>query len=134
MWGEIPCLIWRRSLGRCAGLAAIVIPAGGWQPPPPSAPSKVHTAEEINSVLKELADITGFQIRRQLPFASITREQVNEFLKEQIRRSVKPDEIRAQETTLKKFGFVPADFDLKQTTIDLLTEQAAAFYDFRRKK
>jgi len=112
----------------------MVILAGGWQTPPPSASSKLPTAEEINSVLKELADITGFQIRRQLPFASITREQVNEYLKEQIRRSVKPDEIRAQETTLKKFGFVPADFDLKQTTIDLLTEQAAAFYDFRKKK
>ena len=47
---------------------------------------------------------------------------------------MKPDEIRAEEVTLKKFGFAPADFDLKQTTIDLLTEQAAAFYDFRRKK
>jgi len=29
---------------------------------------------------------------------------------------------------------VPADFDLRQTTIDLLTEQAAAFYDFHQKK
>ena len=59
---------------------------------------------------------------------------MNQYLKEQIQQSVKPDEIRAEETTLKKFGFAPADFDLKQTTIDLLTEQAAAFYDFKRKK
>jgi hypothetical protein len=29
---------------------------------------------------------------------------------------------------------VPAEFDLKKTTIDLLTEQAAAFYDYRKKK
>jgi hypothetical protein len=120
--------------GRCAGLAALVILIGGWQTPPAPAPSKLPTAQEINSVLRELADITGFHIRRQLPFASITREQVNAYLKEQIRQSVKPDEIRAEETTLKKFGFVPVDFDLKQTTIDLLTEQAAAFYDFKRKK
>src|SRR5665213_252490 len=94
----------------------------------------VPTAAEINSVLKDLSSITGFRVRRQLPFALVTRAQVNQFLKDQIRRSVKPDEIRAEETTLKKFGFVPLDFDLRKTTIDLLTEQAAAFYDFHRKK
>lgn len=85
-------------------------------------------------VLGELSGITGFKIRRQLPFALITRDQVNQYLKEQIAQSVKPEEIRVEEVTLKKFGFVPPDFDLRKTTIDLLTEQAAAFYDFKRKK
>ena len=47
---------------------------------------------------------------------------------------MKPAELRTEELTLKKFGFVPQDFDLKKTTIDLLTEQTAAFYDFHRKK
>jgi hypothetical protein len=32
------------------------------------------------------------------------------------------------------FGLVPQDFDLKKSTIDLLTEQAAAFYDYDEKK
>jgi hypothetical protein len=96
--------------------------------------SNLPTAAEINSVLKDLSEITGFKIRKQLPFQMITRDQVNHFLKDQIRQSVKPAEIRAEEATLKKFGFVPQDFDLKKTTIDLLTEQAAAFYDFHRKK
>src|SRR5580693_4277713 len=121
-------------LGRCAGLAIIVILAGAWQKPRVSTSPKLPTAAEINVVLKELSDITGFRVKRQLPFALITRDQVNQYLKEQIQQSVKPEEIRAEETTLKKFGFAPPDFDLKQTTIDLLTEQAAAFYDFKRKK
>jgi hypothetical protein len=107
---------------------------GGWQSPPAPGKPPTPTAAEINSVLKELSDITGFRVRHQLPFELVTRDDVNRFVKEQIKRSVKPDEIRAQETTLKTLGFVPADFDLRQTTIDLLTEQAAAFYDFRRKK
>lgn len=98
------------------------------------APSRPPTAAEIHSVLQELSAITGFRIRRQLPFAMVTREQVNRYLKEQIKHNVKPAELRAEEITLKKFGFVPPDFDLKKTTIDLLTEQAAAFYDFHRKK
>ncbi|HXJ40752.1 MAG TPA: hypothetical protein VNH18_15835, partial [Bryobacteraceae bacterium] len=84
--------------------------------------------------MRGLADITGFRVRRHLPFGLVTREQVNLFLKDQIRRSVKPAEIRAEESTLRMFGFVPKDFDLKQSTIDLLTEQAAAYYDFQRRK
>jgi hypothetical protein len=97
-------------------------------------PSGLPTAAEINGVLKDLADITGFRIRRQLPFEMVTREQVNRYLQEQIKTAVKPNEIRAEELTLKKFGFVPANFDLRRTTVELLTEQAAAFYDFHRKK
>jgi hypothetical protein len=100
----------------------------------PGSVSKLPDPGEINSILQELASITGFKIRRELPFEMVTRDQVNRFLKDQIKRSIKPAEIEAEEVTLKKFGFVPQNFDLKQTTIDLLTEQAAAFYDFHRKK
>src|SRR5579863_6523006 len=121
-------------IGRCAGLAIVLLLSGAWQKPRSSGPARLPSAAEVNVVLGELSHITGFKIRRQLPFALITRDQVNQYLKEQIAQSVKPDEIRAEETTLKKFGFVAPDFDLKQTTIDLLTEQAAAFYDFKRKK
>jgi len=123
---------WRAC--RYAGLAVVVLLAGGF-PGRAAAPSpKLPTAEEIASIFQELSRITGFHIRKQLPFASITRDGVNRYIREQIRESVKPDDIRAEETTLKKFGFAPASFDLKQTTIDLLTEQAAAFYDFKKKK
>jgi hypothetical protein len=121
--------------GRLAAIALLVIASGGWQAPATPAPSsKLPNAQEIDSILKELSDITGFRIRKRLPFEGITREQVNQYVKEQIKESVKPEEIRAEEATLKKFGFVAPDFDLKKTTIDLLTEQAAAFYDYKRKK
>src|ERR1051326_8457709 len=128
---------WRgcaERLSRWARLATAVLLVAVWPVPFAASQSKVPTAEEIDSVLNELSKITGFRIRKQLPFALISRDQVNEYLKEQIKQSVKPDEIRAEEMTLKKFGFAPPDFDLKQTTIELLTEQAAAFYDFKRKK
>ena len=35
---------------------------------------------------------------------------------------------------LKMFGFVPEEYDLKQAIVELMTEQAAAFYDYDRKK
>jgi hypothetical protein len=84
--------------------------------------------------MSELAAISGFSVRHPVVFESITRDQVSQFLQERIKDSVKPEEIRAEELTLKKFGFVSQDFDLKKTTLELLTEQTAAFYDFHRKK
>ena len=128
--GMKAALKWRSPV--FASLALLCV---AWQAPAAAPPaSKLPSAQEINSILKELSGITGFRIRKQLPFALITRDEVNKYVQEQIRESVKPDEIRAEEATLKKFGFAPAEFDLRKTTIDLLTEQAAAFYDFKRKK
>ena len=92
------------------------------------------TGEEVQRTLVELSAITGFPIKHPVAFESITREQINRYLRDRIKEATRPAELRAEELTLKKFGFVPESFDLRKNTIDLLTEQAAAFYDFHRKK
>jgi hypothetical protein len=51
-----------------------------------------------------------------------------------VKDSASPEDIRAQEMVLRKFGLVPQDFDLAKTTVDLLTEQAAAYYDYDKRK
>ncbi len=98
------------------------------------AASGLPTREEVQQTLGELSVITGFPIKHPVAFESITREQINRYLQDRIKEVTKPSELRAEELTLKKFGFVPQNFDLRKNTIDLLTEQAAAFYDFHRKK
>lgn len=90
--------------------------------------------EEIDEDLRQLTGITGLKIRHKVAYDLISRDKVNEFLKERIKEAATPEELRVEELALKKFGFVPADFDLAKNTIDLLTEQAAAFYDFHTKK
>jgi Zn-dependent peptidase ImmA (M78 family) len=64
----------------------------------------------------------------------MSKRQLRQFLTKRIKRTLRPEEIKADETALKLFGLVPPDFDLKKSTIDLLTEQAAAFYDYDEKK
>ena len=91
-------------------------------------------AAQIRKVTREIADITGFEIRRDVPYSSISREDWKRWVAEQIRETVKPAEIRAEELALRIFGLIPADFDLKRATIDLLGEQAAAVYDHRHKR
>jgi hypothetical protein len=89
---------------------------------------------EANGIAKELTEISGMELRHPVPCDFITKAKINEFLKKRVGEVAKPDEIRAEELTLKKFGLVPADFDLAKNTVDLLTEQAAAFYDYDKKK
>jgi len=73
------------------------------------------------------------KLRHPVPCDYITKEKINAFLKERMKDAASPRR-SAPKLTLKKFGFVPPDFDLAKTTVDLLTEQAAAFYDYHKKK
>ncbi|HSW51431.1 MAG TPA: hypothetical protein VLH09_14695, partial [Bryobacteraceae bacterium] len=97
-------------------------------------PAGDQVFREIDSILAELSKITGLKPMKTIPRQMIGREQVKQFLEDRIKEEIKPEELRAEELTLKKFGFVPQDFDLKKTTVELLTEQAAAFYDYRKKR
>ncbi|MDW8355701.1 MAG: hypothetical protein RMK57_14345 [Bryobacterales bacterium] len=89
---------------------------------------------QIEGILSELAEITGLRLRKPVGYDSISRTRLRQFLEDRIREEIRPEEIRADELTLKKFGLLPWDFDLKKTMVDLLTEQAVALYDFRKKK
>jgi len=89
---------------------------------------------QAGKIAGELAQISGLKLHRPVPCDFISKEKVNEFLKKRVKDVSSPEELRAEELTLKKFGLVPADFKLADTTVDLLTEQAAAFYDYDKKK
>lgn len=89
---------------------------------------------QIDSIVKTLSQITGLMEKHPVPYGRMTKRQLRQFLSKRIKKTVKPEEIRADELSLKMFGLVPQDFNLKKSTIDLLTEQAAAFYDYDEKK
>jgi hypothetical protein len=89
---------------------------------------------QVPTIAADLTQISGMPLRHPVPCDFITKDKINEFLKQRVKEESKPEEIRAEELTLKKFGFVPQDFDLAKSTVDLLTEQAAAFYDYNKKK
>jgi hypothetical protein len=90
--------------------------------------------DEIGRDLRDLTEITGLKMHRTVPFDLISKDQVNQFLKDRVKEVATPEELRIEELALKKFGFVPQNFDLAKATVDLLTEQAAAFYDYHKKK
>jgi hypothetical protein len=96
--------------------------------------SKDPAFAEIDSIVKSVSEITGLPQKHSVPYGRMTKRQLHQFLTKRIKKTLKPEEIRADELSLKMFGLVPQDFDLKKSTIELLTEQAAAFYDYDEKK
>jgi hypothetical protein len=89
------------------------------------------TTEEI---LKTLSGISGLAVLKPVQQQTMARDQLKGYFEERIKEVVKPEEIRIEELGLKKMGFAPKDFDLKKTTVELMAEQAAAFYDYRKKR
>ena len=94
----------------------------------------VPTQAEIDAALHDLAAASGFRVRRNVGFRLITRAEAGRYFAERIRQGLRPKQVRAEELTLKKFGFVPPDFDLSRETASLMTEQATAFYDYRTRQ
>lgn len=102
--------------------------------PAPVAWPQSPLFSQIPSIEEGLSSITGLAFTHQVPYALLTKEQLRRDFEQRINASIKPAELHAEELTLKLLGLVPEDFDLRQNTIDLLTEQAAAFYDYNKKK
>src|SRR5438034_6864761 len=121
----MPASGWNRAL---RALAAVCLLAAG------AAQDRREIFLQIDRSLQDLAAISGMKSKKPIRYDLITKDKVNEFLKDRVKESIKPEEVRAEEITLKKIGFVPADFNLEKSTVDLLTEQAAAFYDYHKKK
>src|SRR5688572_3789157 len=88
----------------------------------------------IDEAVADLAAITGWKPLKKVQYDTMDRVALKRYLEQKVKDEIKPEEIRTEELALKKLGLVPQDFDFARTMVDLLTEQAAAFYDYRKKK
>ena len=119
--------MFRRTIPAIFVLAACLLPAHGGADHDP-------VFNQIDSIVKSLSEISGLSEEHAVPYGRMTKHQLQQFLTKRIKKTLKPEEIYADELALKMFGLVPRDFDLRKSTISLLTEQAAAFYDYDEKK
>ncbi len=115
---------------RLFSFVASLIAAGVLITPAPAQELFTH----IGAIKEGLSAITGLAFTHDVPYASINKDQLRKYLEQRLRETMKPDDVRAEELTLKMLGLVPKDFDLRRNTLDLLTEQAAAFYDYNQKR
>lgn len=89
---------------------------------------------QVDEITAKLAEITGWKLKRKVPAAMMNKAQLDEYLSQKVHAEVKPEEIRAEEITLRALGFIDESYDLKRGVLDVLNEQAAAFYDTKKKR
>lgn len=104
----------------------------------PAAPSQHEehphgVGDQVAHMLEELQGILGFGAQRRVEFESISKSAFRKLYQDRMRSETKPDELRREALFLKLFGFVPDDFDYEATVLDLMSEQAWALYDFKRR-
>ncbi len=85
-------------------------------------------------MLASLSKITGWKVKRKVPSQILPRAEFARMVQDGVAAAERDKETRAAELTLKMFGLVPWDYKLAQESADLIEEQAAAFYDTRKKK
>ena len=89
---------------------------------------------QVDEMVATLAQITGWPVKKRVPSEILSKDKFQRYLSSHIKDSSHDKETRAEELALKMFGLVPQDFNLARETEDLLGEQAAAFYDYKKKR
>ena len=102
-----------------------------------TAVAQQQSAQELLSqadeVLQQMSQITGLPIKGPLKKQVVSRPEVEKYLTQNLHEEMTPAEIHAQEALVRAFGLVPRDFNLEKFLINFYTEQAAGFYDPKRK-
>jgi len=89
---------------------------------------------QVDDMLRALSDITGWKVQRSVPAEILTKNSFRKMVEEAVKDAERNKETHAAEIALKMFGLVPPDFNLARESGDLLAEQAAAFYDYKKKR
>ncbi len=87
-------------------------------------------AEEI---LPKVVEVTGINFGEPVKIVITTRAEVRDFVVKLMEEEYPGDELERQSRVFAALGLLPEGFDLRTGLIDLLHEQAGAFYDPRTK-
>ena len=99
------------------------------QAPAAVNPKAAAVREATAEVLRETSELRKLRVLRPVRSGTQTRAEIERMLVRSFDENTTPEEMRASETAMKKFGLVPADFQLRPFIISLLTEQVAGYYD-----
>ncbi|HEX7955340.1 MAG TPA: hypothetical protein VF508_00215, partial [Pyrinomonadaceae bacterium] len=92
-------------------------------------PKTAAVREATTEVLKETSELRKLPVLRPVRSGAQSRTEIEQMLIRNLNQGATPEEMAASETTLKKLGLVPEDFQLRPFIIRLLTEQVAGYYD-----
>lgn len=104
----------------------------------PAGDAKRAAAEEalaaVEQIFRQVSEISGLEIKQPVRSAVVSRDEIRGYVRERLKQTTTPEQLHAQQVALQKFGLLPKGFQLDKFVVDLLAEQATAYYDPRRKQ
>ena len=89
--------------------------------------------QDVDAILKFASLDSDLPIKKEVKRKLTTRDEVVTYLEKEMAEDKGAERLRRSERVLKKFGLLPADFDLEGVLVKLLREQVAAYYDAKTK-
>jgi hypothetical protein len=82
-----------------------------------------------DALFAEASSLRELPILRPVKSSALSRAEIEHKVITAFNNQTTPDEVRASELAMQKLGLLPADFDLREFEIALMTEQLAGLYD-----
>ncbi|MFI5243498.1 MAG: hypothetical protein ACHQRL_10860, partial [Gemmatimonadales bacterium] len=118
----------RHHFGRraSAALLSLLLAACGHRD---SAAAQGPYASEVADAIPKIEKATGLKYKRPPVVQRKSKEEVRQFLLKQFEDERSQEDLTAQAVLLRRLGLVSDTFNLRQTMLDLYTEQIVGFYD-----
>ena len=86
-------------------------------------------SQYVDVALPVVAAMTGIEETEPVPIVMLTRAEVYEYVRTTVDREYPDGELEKRGRCLQVLGLLPPGYDLEAGFIDLITEEAGAFYD-----
>jgi hypothetical protein len=87
--------------------------------------------QSLDDILKFVSDDSKLPIQHKIKRKLIDRDTVEKDLTERLKNDEDSQRMEHAEVVLKKFGFLPHDFHLRQFFISMMREQVAGYYNVK---
>jgi hypothetical protein len=102
-------------------------------PPPVGATPSAELLTEMDSIETEMEQLRGLDQTSPITRTLITTLQLQTYMEQQLDQDYGPDKLKSDVRVLAAFDFVPEDFDLRGTLVNLYSSQVIGLYDEEKK-
>jgi hypothetical protein len=109
------------------------------QPAPPAGEKRLSPKEaeelfrSVDDILQFVSKDTGLPIKHPVKRQLASRDEVVKYVERKQAEDEDTQRLERSAASLKKFGLLPRDFELRPYLLQLLREQVAGFYDAKTK-
>jgi hypothetical protein len=91
--------------------------------------AELRSQEEEAVVRERTAELRELEFKKPVPSRIMGRDEIKQFVLDQIEELYSKEEIQGYEQSLKLFSVVPDEMDIKKVISDIYASEAGGFYD-----